>query len=235
MSSLKRNRQLRWKPSYLRRQGHLTKAQRRYLRMLWPLYGVELSYGSKTHPRLLFQRDGPLHLEIGFGKGESLLHRAQLQPESNFIGVEVHKPAVAALLHKINIQNLQNVAVIRQDVLLFLSDHLQEAIFSEIWMFYPQPWPEDQSRRLLRPFTLDLLSNFANNDTRIFFSTDVEETAQSALRAVQASNHWQVHREPHLHSRPTWQQRSYYEQKSILEGRTSHHFCFSSETDPILG
>ena len=226
MSSLKRNGTLRWKPSYLRRQGHITKAQRRYLRTLWPRYGVELSYGSTTHPRLLFQRDAPLHLEIGFGKGESLLHRAQMQPENNFIGVEVHKPAIAAMLQEINIRQLTNVILVRQDALLFLSDHLQEAVFSEIWVFYPQPWPDDPQRRILRPFTLDLLANFANDKTLLFFSTDVEDNAISALQAVHDSTCWHLHRESNSQRRPDWQQRSHYEHKASEEGRSSVHFCF---------
>ena len=227
MSSLKKNGILRWKPSYLRRQGHLTKAQRRHLRTLWPTYGVALPYGAVTHPSLLFQKDGPLHLEIGFGKGESLLHRAQLQPSSNFIGIEVHKPAIAALLHELHARNLQNVVLVRQDALLFLSDHLHEAIFSEIWIFYPDPWPQDQQRRILRPFTLDLLANFADENTRLFFSTDVEETAQSALQAVHQSSQGWYHRDDTSSRRPAWQQHSRYEQKAAREGRTSLHFCFA--------
>ena len=38
----------------------------------------------------VFKNNNKNHLEIGFGYGESLLHKAQLYPDINFIGCEVY-------------------------------------------------------------------------------------------------------------------------------------------------
>ena len=47
----------------------------------------------------VFGRSAPRSLEIGFGMGHSLLEMAAAAPEQDFIGVEVHRPGVGALLH----------------------------------------------------------------------------------------------------------------------------------------
>ena len=83
--------------SFVRREGRLTKGQERALETLWPVMGVEY------HPQqldlvALFGRQAPVVLEIGFGMGQATLEMAAASPEQDFIGVEVHKPGVGALL-----------------------------------------------------------------------------------------------------------------------------------------
>ena len=36
----------------------------------------------------LFARPGPVHIEVGCGKGTFLLNQAKLHPEINFLGIE---------------------------------------------------------------------------------------------------------------------------------------------------
>ena len=40
----------------------------------------------------------PLTIEIGFGMGDSLLKMAQADPQSNFLGIEVHRPGIGKVL-----------------------------------------------------------------------------------------------------------------------------------------
>ena len=42
----------------------------------------------------IFGRVGPKILEIGFGMGDSLLQMAAADPETDFVGIEVHPPGV---------------------------------------------------------------------------------------------------------------------------------------------
>ena len=230
MSLLQRNGQTRWKPSYLRRQGHMTKAQRRYFRNLWPVYGVELPYNSVCNPNLFFKNVAPLHLEIGFGQGETLLHRAQSNPDHNFIGIEVHKPAISSVLKKIESLELQNVMLLRKDALLVLADHLVETTLDEVWIFFPEPWKGsiDQERRILRSFTLQLLKPHLKSGALLFFATDVEEYAQFALKTLRNDPCW-FNSQHHdgFSPRPHWRQQSKYESKGMRAGRKSIDLCFS--------
>jgi len=229
MSSLQRNGQTRWKPSYLRRQGQMTKAQKRYFRELWPKYGIDLPYGSILDCRTIFPRPQPVLLEIGFGQGENLLHRAQLEPYNNFLAVEVHKPAIASVLHKIDQHNLCNVRLVRKDILLLLADHLKHTQFSEIWVFFPEPWldPKDHHRRILRPFMLELLRPFVTDGTHLYFATDIQEYAYFALQTLTETEGWNnTHHADGFSTRPQWRQSSKYEKKGLKADRSIVDLCF---------
>jgi tRNA (guanine-N7-)-methyltransferase len=229
MSSLKRNGKTRWKPSYLRRQGQMTKAQRRYYRELWPKYGVPLSYGLKSNPAAIFSQSGSLHLEIGFGKGETLLHRATAEPESNFLGIEVHKPAIASVLKKIEDLQLNNVALAQQDALLFLADHLEDAQIEEVWIFFPEPWnTQEAHRRIIRPQTLNMLEPHLADGAELFMATDIEDYAQSALKTLSSSGQW-INKSlaGTFSTRPSWRQESKYERKGLEADRPSIDLCFT--------
>ena len=79
--------------SYVRRTGRLTPSQQRALATLWPVYGIEPGKGLLV-PASVFGRDAPVVLEIGFGNGDTLVEMAALDPDSDFIGVEVHARSV---------------------------------------------------------------------------------------------------------------------------------------------
>src|SRR5690554_550210 len=89
------------------RAGRMTPGQQRGLDEGWPQYGLELEDGL-LEPADLFGRSAPLTLEIGFGMGQSLLEMAAAAPEQDFIGVEVHRPGVGALLSGLLKQKLRS-------------------------------------------------------------------------------------------------------------------------------
>ena len=84
--------------SYVIRAGRMTPGQSSALENQWARYGLE----PQTTPlalEALFTATAPLVLEIGFGMGDSLFEMVQQRPQTNFIGVEVHRPGVGHLLH----------------------------------------------------------------------------------------------------------------------------------------
>ena len=211
VSSLKRNGQLRWKPSYLRRQGQMTKAQKRSYRELWPKFGIDLNYLSTFSPNDYFRTEAPLILEIGFGKAETLLHRATAQPQYNYIACEVHKPSVAALLKQLQERDIKNIVVVHKDALLFLADHFVPTPLKEIWVFFPNPWPKDHSRRFIRPLSLEIFTPFLSAGTTFYCATDVEDYAFAIKETMKNTEKWT----PLGTDRPSWRQPSKYEKKGI--------------------
>ena len=77
--------------SYVLRTGRMTPVQRRALEEHWQHWGLEYN-GCELAYDAVFGRSGPVVLEIGFGMGQSLVAMAAEKPETNFIGIEVHKP-----------------------------------------------------------------------------------------------------------------------------------------------
>ena len=94
--------------SFVLREGRLTAGQRNALDTLWPRFGLERDQGT-LDPEHVFGRDAPRVLEIGYGMGQSLAQMAAADPDKDFIGIEVHRPGVGALLMEIEQPGLNNL------------------------------------------------------------------------------------------------------------------------------
>lgn len=138
--------------SFVLREGRLTPAQERAITDLWPRYGV-----ANAHDILdldsLFGRSSERVMEIGFGDGEALLHAARNAPETDFIGVEVHRPGVGALLANLERHDLTNVRVVCADANQVLAERLPPGSLDGIRLFFPDPWPKKRhhKRRIVQP------------------------------------------------------------------------------------
>ena len=215
MSNLKRNGMRRWAPSYLRNRGHLSKAQRRALREQWPSYGVELRHAQTCPLSELFSDFESIHLELGFGHGEVLLHRAEINPQRGFLGIEAHRPAIATVLRQLEKAPLPNIKLIRGDALLMLHDHLvADRLFDDISILFPDPWPNDHSRRILRESTLPLFGKFLSPLGTIRFASDVDDYVHQVISITQHQCNWSARS-----GSKNWRPVTRYEQKGINERR----------------
>jgi tRNA (guanine-N7-)-methyltransferase len=138
--------------SFVRREGRMTPAQRRALAQLWPRYGLETGDTPFDFARI-FGRRAPVVLEIGFGDGEVLAAMAAAHPQNDYLGVEVHRPGVGALLRRLAAQNLANVRVVVADAKEVLRAHVADGALAAVHLFFPDPWPKQRhhKRRLVQP------------------------------------------------------------------------------------
>jgi len=168
--------------SFVLRQGRLTAAQQRAVEILLPQFGIPYL------PRLLdldaaFGRQAPKILEIGFGMGTATAQVAQDNPDTDYLGVEVHTPGVGNLLKLVQEQGLRNVRVIQHDAVEVLRNMIADASLDGIHIFFPDPWPKKRhhKRRLLQAEFLKLLCEKLKPGAYLHFATDWEEYAQWAL------------------------------------------------------
>ena len=96
--------------SYVKRKGRITDGQNLAIKNLWSNYGVDFKK-EILHLPSLFCNENPVHLEVGFGDGESLIKQAQLSPKNNYIGIEVHDPGIGHCLLQIENYNLSNIKI----------------------------------------------------------------------------------------------------------------------------
>ncbi len=89
-----------------------------------------------------------IKLEVGFGSGRHLLYRAQEEPETLFIGIEIHSPSINQLLKQINIKGLKNIFVVNYDARLLL-EMLPSNILDTIYVHFPVPWDKKPHRRVI--------------------------------------------------------------------------------------
>ena len=214
-----------WPRSYLRRQGHVTRAQKRALRELWTRYGLDAPHGTVLDLDEAFGRRGSERvLDVGFGMGDTLLARALAQPERDLLGVEVHRPGLGAALLKIEEHGLGNVRVVRHDVFELLWRHVEAESFDEVTIFFPEPWPKpnQQAKRLVRPLLLKRLERAMRPGGSLLIATDVEAYAEHALSVLTARGApWRnlSEREDGTVERCAWRPVTPYEQKGLDEGR----------------
>jgi len=164
--------------SFVIRGGRSTTAQQRALDELWPKYGIEFS-DTPIDLDAHFGRHAARMIEIGFGAGEALLAFAQLHPEMDCLGIEVHPPGVGRLLHNAELAALKNVRVSMHDAVEVLGRQLPAASIDLVHIFFPDPWPKKRhhKRRLIQTSFADLLARVLRGDGTVRLATDWEPYA----------------------------------------------------------
>lgn len=157
----------------------MTPAQERALRELWPRYGVDFSPQTLNLDEL-FGRPADKVLEIGFGDGEALVRDAALQPETDFLGVEIHEPGVGRCLMAARDLGLTNLRVIMHDAVEVLRDQVEDGAFSRVHLYFPDPWPKKRhhKRRLVQPAFLELVASKLESGGLLHIATDWENYAE---------------------------------------------------------
>ena len=170
--------------SYVRREGRITAAQLRALQDLWPRYGLEAD--APLDMAAIFGRRAPCTLEIGFGNGDVLAAMAEQQPESDFIGIEVHRPGVGRLLQKLDERQLGNVRVMREDAVQILKHCFPDNSLDRLLLFFPDPWHKKRhhKRRIVQPGFIELLSSKIRPGGCLHMATDWEDYASHMLAVM---------------------------------------------------
>jgi tRNA (guanine-N7-)-methyltransferase len=173
--------------SYVIRAGRITEAQRRALEQQWPRFGIDFQ-PAQLDLNQCFGREAPRTLEIGFGNGEHLLERAILQPERDFLGVEVHPPGVGHLLLAAARADLGNLKVIAHDAVVVLQEQIPPRSLDEVQLLFPDPWPKKRhhKRRIVQPEFARLLAERLKPGGRLHLATDWEPYAQHMREVLDA-------------------------------------------------
>ena len=172
---------------------------------------------------------GEVRLEIGFGGGEHLRHRAGENPEVGFIGVEPFVNSMAKLLAALDEAPLENVRLYDDDAVRLL-DWLPAASLAGIDLLYPDPWPKKKhwKRRFVSRANLDRFARVLGSGGTFRFASDIDGYVNWTLEHVarhpdfawtaRTAADW---REPF----PGWPG-TRYEAKAIREGRRPAYLTF---------
>jgi tRNA (guanine-N7-)-methyltransferase len=186
-SSHQPNRPLRRVRSFVRREGRLTAGQQKALDELWPRYG--LAADTKPDFATVFGRRAALTLEIGFGNGASLADMAEQDPDTDYVGIEVHRPGVGHLLKLVDERGLGNVRVFCADAVEILTSCFDDHSLDRVLLFFPDPWPKTRhhKRRLVQPAFVELLARKLKAGAILHMATDWQHYAAQMLRLVDAA------------------------------------------------
>ncbi len=171
--------------SFVKREGRLTPGQQRAIDNLWSHFGIDLQPHALDF-FALFANHYPVTLEIGFGNGESLIQMARVDSERNFIGIEVHRPGVGRLLHRIEEESLQNIRCINEDAVIVLQQMVPDNSLDRLQLFFPDPWHKKRhhKRRIVSDQWVSLVQKKLQPGGILHMATDWEHYAQQMLEVM---------------------------------------------------
>lgn len=133
------------------------------------------------------ERDG-LVVEIGSGVGEATAALAAARPTYDVLALEVWRPGVAHTLGLLADAGATNVRLCSVDAVWFLAERLAPRSLSELWSFFPDPWPKTRhhKRRLVQPSFAALVASRLVEGGSWRLATDWAEYAEQVLEVLDA-------------------------------------------------
>lgn len=159
-----------------RRGKSLTESQAGRLNEILPRLRLDLSQPAPAAIANLFAHaPTAIRMEIGFGGGEHLIHRARENPAAGFIGVEPFVNGMAKLVRALAREDLHNIRLYDDDATRVL-DWLPQASLDQIDLLYPDPWPKTRhfKRRFVSAVNLDRFARVLKPGGRFCFASDID-------------------------------------------------------------
>ncbi len=206
--------------SFVMRAGRMTEGQQRGWDVGFPQFGLTLEQGPLDWDQT-FGSSGKRVLEIGFGMGDSLVAMAEAQPDSQFVGIEVHRPGVGRLLGQVIERGLNNLRVYAEDAVPILQHCITPHSLDVLQIYFPDPWHKKRhnKRRLIQPDFIALVSEKLKVGGLLHLATDWQPYAEHMLEVLSG--------EPTLCNtsptgdfvpRPTWRPETKFERRGARLG-----------------
>jgi tRNA (guanine-N7-)-methyltransferase len=193
-------------------------------------YRLDLAAEAPADLRTLFEADvSAVRLEIGFGGGEHLLHRAIETPTTGFIGVEPFVNGMAKMMMAVRQKPLANLRVYDDDATRLL-DWLPQASLDGIDLLYPDPWPKKKhwKRRFVSPINLERFARVLKPGSKFRFASDIDTYVNWTLLHCRAHGAfaWQASEAEDWHRPYDGWPGTRYEAKAVREGRRPAYLTF---------
>ena len=123
----------------------------------------------------LLPGEGPLELDVGFGRGGSLFARHAAAPEARILGVEIKSKWAYKVEERCQRKGLANVRAFGGDIREILPRSGPAGCLSKVFLHFPDPWwkRRHSSRLVLQHEVLDDLARLLHPGGVLFVQTDV--------------------------------------------------------------
>jgi len=133
-----------------------------------------------------------ISVEVGFGSGRHLLYQAEKNPDTLFIGLEIHTPSAQQVLKQIELNSIENIWVVNYDARLFL-EMLPSNVCEQIFVHFPVPWDKKPLRRVISASFLDESMRVLQEGGRLELRTDSDNYYWYALETFFAKSVAKTH------------------------------------------
>ncbi len=135
----------------------------------------------------IFAGNAPLEVDIGCGKGRFLIARAQCNPLTNYLGIDLKNERLLKAEKAIKRSDLSNIRLIKSEAFYTVDCLLPPDSVSTFYIFFPDPWPKRRhhKRRLIRNEFLDRLHKCMIVNGLVHIATDHEDYFNAILKTFQ--------------------------------------------------
>lgn len=135
----------------------------------------------------VFHNPNPVSVDMGSGKGYFLTEIASINPDKNFLGIEIYKKGLRKTKKKIQNMGLANVRLIPFEILFVLQNFFHPNEISEVYINFPDPWPKKRhwKRRFINPTFINTLYPLLEEKGRVNIATDFEGYASVILKSFE--------------------------------------------------
>jgi len=150
---------------------------------------LEDSFKHKGKWKKIFKNNNPIIVELGCGKGEYSVALAKLNPDKNYIGIDI-KGARFWRGAKTSIEDeIENIIFLRTQIELIDKVFSKDEI-SEIWITFPDPQIKfkREKHRLINVEFIKLYQNILTTNGIIHLKTDSEFLHGYMLGIIKSTN-----------------------------------------------
>ena len=142
-------------------------------------------------PAVFERPDLPLHLDVGCARGRFILRMAKLEPDWNFLGVEIREPLVEEANRLADEAELKNLHYAFCNAMLWLDRllvNIPDALLQMVTIQFPDPWFKKRhvKRRMVNAELVDMIVSKLAAEGKIFVQTDIEPLAEEMFALFKA-------------------------------------------------
>ncbi|MFN5050732.1 MAG: tRNA (guanosine(46)-N7)-methyltransferase TrmB [Planctomyces sp.] len=147
---------------------------------LQPWFQTVGDVGPVINWSTLFEKDQPVEIDIGSGRGLFLLTAAQQHPDRNFAGLEIDFTEGRRAAERLVKRSLPNARVIGGDANRMLAEMIPPASVDSAHVYFPDPWwkTRHHKRRIFNPAFTQLLARVVKPGGFVHHWTDVADYFQ---------------------------------------------------------
>lgn len=149
-------------------------------------YVIQDAENQKGKIKTYFEKEQPIRIEIGMGKGRFIMQMAEENPEINFIGIEKYSSVLLRAIQKMEQNELPNLRFIRMDA-EDITEVFEKGEVDRIFLNFSDPWPKDRhaKRRLPSKEFLKRYDEILKKDGVIEFKTDNRDLFDFAVEQLE--------------------------------------------------
>ena len=142
---------------------------------------------AKGRWKEIFGNDHPIEIEIGMGKGQFILAKAQQNPDINYVGIEKFSSVLLRGIQKVEELREEGKAPENLRFIRMEAEHITEVFdkdeVSKIYLNFSDPWPKDRhaKRRLPSKEFLGRYDHILIPEGTLEFKTDNQDLFTFAL------------------------------------------------------